>query len=106
MNEIVILSTAETIAVAHNIARTLVESGEAVCVNIVPGMQSIYSWQGTIYEEGELLLLIQATSDKFESIRSTIRRLSTCNLPQIIGLPIAAGDMDYLRWLGGVPILP
>jgi periplasmic divalent cation tolerance protein len=106
MSELVILSTAETIAIAHNIARTLVESGEAACVNIVPGIQSIYSWQGTVFEEGELMLLIQATSDKFESIRSTIRRLSTCNLPQIIALPITAGDMDYLRWLGGVPIFP
>ena len=106
MSELVILSTAETIAIAHNIARTLVESGEAACVNIVPGIQSIYSWQGTVFEEGELMLLIQATSDKFESIRSTIRRLSTCNLPQIIALPITVGDMDYLRWLGGIPIFP
>ena len=106
MSEIVVLSTTDTFELAQNIAMSLVEAGDAACVNIVPGVRSIYRWQGKTHEDGELLLLIKSTGDRFEAIRATIRRLHCYDIPEIIALPITAGDIDYLRWLAGSSLLP
>src|SRR5512139_1688386 len=99
MSEIVILSTVASAELAQKIAHTLVEAGEAACVNIIPGIRSIYLWQGRVCDEGELLLLIKTTLDRFESVRSSLRRLHTYEVPEIIALPVEVGDSDYLAWL-------
>jgi len=99
MNEILILNTTDTLELARKIASALVEAKEAACVNIVPGIQSIYRWEGKVCDETEFLLLIKSTADKFESVRSRIRALHTYQVPELIALPITAGDPDYLAWL-------
>jgi periplasmic divalent cation tolerance protein len=99
MNEIVILSTTDTLDLAKKIASALVEARDAACVNIVSGIRSIYRWEGKINEDAEFLLLIKSTADKFESIRSAICRIHTYQTPEVIALPIAAGDAHYLDWL-------
>ncbi len=99
MGETLILSTADSFELAQKLALALVEAGEAACVNIVPGIRSVYRWQGQIYEEGEWLLLIKTTADRFEGVRSTIRRLHTYQVPEIIAVPVSVGDPDYLSWL-------
>ncbi len=99
MNEIVVLSTAGSIEVASGIARALVEAGNAACVNIVPGIRSIYRWQGKVSCSEEFLMVIKTTEARFESVRSKIRELHPYELPEIIALPIVSGDADYLRWL-------
>jgi periplasmic divalent cation tolerance protein len=99
MNEILILSTTDTMELAREIASTLVEAREAACVNIVSGIRSIYRWEGKVYSEGEYLLLIKSSAEKFTAVRSTIRRLHSYEVPEIIAVPITAGDPDYLVWL-------
>ncbi len=99
MNETLILSTADSPELAQKLALALVEGGEAACVNIVPGVRSVFRWQGRVTEEGELLLLIKTTADRFESVRSTIRRLHTYQVPEIIAVPVTMGDSDYVAWL-------
>ncbi len=99
MNEILVMSTADTLELAQKIASALVQSSEAACVNIVPGIRSIYRWEGKVCDEGEILLLIKSSSEKFEAIKSRIRLLHTYQLPEIIAVPIVAGDSAYLRWL-------
>jgi periplasmic divalent cation tolerance protein len=99
MSEIVVLSTADTLELAKKIASLLIEEGEAACVNIVPGVHSIYRWEGKISEDVEFLLLIKSKAEKFESIRSTICRIHTYQTPEVIALPITAGDANYLDWL-------
>jgi len=99
MNEILILNTTDSLELARKIASALVEAKEAACVNIVPGIQSIYRWEGKVCDETEFLLLIKSTADKFESVRSRIRALHTYQVPELIALPITAGDPDYLAWL-------
>ncbi len=99
MNEIVILSTTDTPELARQIATAIVEAGEAACVNIVPGIRSIYRWEGKVQDEGEYLLLIKSVSEKFEAIRSRIRQLHTYKTPEVIAVSVAAGDPDYLSWL-------
>ena len=99
MNEILILNTTDTPDLAQKIARALVEAHEAACVNIVPGIRSIYSWQGKVCDEGETLLLIKSCADKFEAVRATIRRLHTYEVPEIVAVPITSGDPDYIAWM-------
>ena len=99
MSEIVILSTTDTQELARQIATAIVEAGEAACVNIIPTIRSIYRWEGKIQDEGECLLLIKSASEKFEAVRSRIRQLHTYQTPEVIAIPITAGDPDYLAWL-------
>jgi periplasmic divalent cation tolerance protein len=99
MNEILVLSTTDTLELAQEIATALVEAREAACVTIISGIRSVYRWEGKICNEGEHLLLIKSSADKFEAARSRIRRLHTYQVPEIIALPVSAGDPDYLAWL-------
>jgi len=99
MTEILVLTTSDTRELAEAIARALVESGEAACVNIVPGIRSIYRWQGKICDEAELLLVIKSTTERFDSIRSRIKKIHTYQVPEVIAIPLSAGDPEYLHWL-------
>ena len=99
MGEILVLNTTDTPDLAQKIASALVEAREAACVNIVAGIRSIYSWRGKVCDEGECLLLIKSSAEKFEAVRATIRRLHSYDVPEIIAVPITSGDPDYLSWL-------
>jgi periplasmic divalent cation tolerance protein len=99
MSEILVLSTTDTLDLAQKIASALVQSHEAACVNIVPGISSVYIWEGKECNEQECLLLIKSTGEKFESVRARIRQLHSYQVPEIIAVPITAGDPAYLAWL-------
>jgi len=99
MSAILILSTTDSLELAHKIASALVEAREAACVNILPGIRSIYRWEGKVCDEGEFLMFIKSSDEQFEAIRSRIRQLHTYQVPEIIAVPINAGDPDYLGWL-------
>jgi len=99
MNEIIVLCTTDKQELAENIAAALVEACEAACVNIIPGIRSIYRWEGKVCKETEYLLLIKTTTKQFEAIRSRIRRMHSYQVPEIIAASIVAGDADYLQWL-------
>ena len=99
MTGILVLTTSDTRELAETIARALVESGEAACVNIVPGIRSIYRWQGKICDDAEFLLLIKSTTERFDSIRSRIKNLHTYQVPEVIAVPLSAADPEYLDWL-------
>ena len=99
MNEILVLSTADTLDLAQRIAYALVQGSEAACVNIIPGVRSIYRWEGKVCDEGEFLLLIKSSLERFDAIKSRIHLMHTYQLPEVIALPITAGDPAYLSWL-------
>ena len=99
MSEILIVSTTDTLESAQKISNALVEARIAGCVNIVPGIRSIYRWEGKICDDREFLLLIKSSTEKFEAVRDRIRQLHSYETPEIIALPITAGDHDYLTWL-------
>ena len=99
MSEILIISTTDSLESAQAISIALVESHEAACITIVPGIRSVYRWEGKLCNEGEFLLLIKSCSEKFEAVRRRIRQLHSYQVPEIIALPIVAGDSDYLAWL-------
>ena len=99
MSEILVLSTTDTMDSAQKIASALVQAHEAACVNILPGIRSVYYWEGSERNDEEFLLLIKSTAERFDAVRAIIRQLHSYQVPEIIALPITAGDPPYLSWL-------
>ncbi len=82
-----------------HIANVLIDEGLAACVNIVPGLTSIYKWQGKKETGTEVLLIIKSRSDCYARLESTITSLHPYELPEIISVPIQHGLKSYLDWI-------
>ncbi len=95
----IVLTTAGSEEEAQKIAHHLVESRIAACVNIVPGISSVYRWQGKVEEAREWLLLIKTTAAAFEKIREAITELHSYELPECVCLTIEDGSANYLQWI-------
>ena len=95
----IVLTTAGSEEEAQKIAHHLVESRIAACVNIVPGISSVYRWQGKVEEARECLLLIKTTGAAFEKIRKAITELHSYELPECVCLTIEDGSANYLQWI-------
>lgn len=102
--EIVVYITASNEDEAAKIARALVEARLAGCVNIIRNIRSIYSWQGKIEDEPEVLMVVKTRKTLFESLSRKVKELHSYSVPEIIALPIAEGNVDYLKWLEEVTI--
>ena len=96
----VILNTCPDLETAEAIANTLVDEELAACVNIIPGVRSVYLWEGQRTTSQEHLLLIKAMASDYEVIEKTILELHPYELPEIIAVFISAGLPEYLDWLG------
>jgi periplasmic divalent cation tolerance protein len=94
-----VLNTCPDEATARDLARGLVEAGLAACVNLVPGLTSIYRWKGAIEEGSEWLLLIKTTAERFAEVQDWITQRHPYSLAEIIALPLSAGLPAYLDWI-------
>ena len=86
-------------ACANRIALAVVEAGLAACVNLLPRVQSVYRWLGSIESASEVPLLIKTTAGRYSELETAIRALHPYDVPEIIALPIAQGLPAYLDWL-------
>lgn len=96
---LVVLVTVPTPAVARRLARMLVRRRLAACVNIVPGVTSLFTWQGKVDQAREVLLIIKTTAVRFPALRRALQAQHPYDVPEIIALPVAAGAAAYLRWV-------
>ena len=96
---IVALVTVGSADEGDRLARALVESRLAACVNRLKAVQSIYRWQGKIESSEEELLIVKTRRDLFERLKEKIQQLHSYQVPEIIALPIIEGSENYLRWL-------
>ncbi|HEU0174198.1 MAG TPA: divalent-cation tolerance protein CutA [Blastocatellia bacterium] len=96
---LVVLTTLEKQEDGERLARLLIESELAACIQILPQMISIYRWQGTIEHASEVLLLIKTTRAAYQRVETTIKENHPYKTPEIIALSIEAGSNDYLSWL-------
>lgn len=96
---LVVLTTCSSAEQAEAIARAVVDESLAACVNIIPRVQSVYRWQGTVQTDEEYLLLIKATAGSFDVIEQRIKSVHGYELPEIIAVPIVAGSKEYLTWV-------
>lgn len=84
---------------AENIARALVERNLAACVNIVPGIRSIYRWEGKICEDDEFLLIIKTASDRVSELINTIKEIHPYTVPEVISMGVVEGYKGYIEWV-------
>ena len=98
------LITAGSEAEATKIARALVEQELVACVNILPGIRSIFQWEGKIMEEQECLLIAKTVDKVFERVVTEVKALHSYSVPEVIALPIQDGLPEYLSWIGDVTI--
>ncbi len=84
---------------AEKLATTLVEEKHAACINIVGEVTSIYWWKGRVERDKEALLIIKTSIEKLEALVKRIREIHSYSVPEIIALPITAGNPDYLAWI-------
>jgi len=98
---LVVLTTWPNDAAAARIARELVESGLAACVNRVGAVHSTYRWQGAIHDEPEVLLVIKTLSIRYSELEMRLKSLHPYDVPEIIALPVARTSAEYLAWLVG-----
>ena len=96
---VVIISTAPDDEVAAKVARALVEPGIAACVNIVPGVRSIYRWQGKLCDDQERLLVVKTRPAKVEQAIAAIKANHPYECPEAIVLPVTGGAEAYLGWV-------
>jgi periplasmic divalent cation tolerance protein len=98
-NHQIIFCTCPDRATAENIARLLVTTQHAACVNILPGITSIYSWKDRIESAEEHLLLIKAHKDHYQAIEAAVRDNHPYEVPEIIAVPVESGLPEYLNWI-------
>ena len=98
---LVVLSTFPDVDQARQIGTALVEKQLAACVNVIPGIGSIYEWEGSIRQEGEVLGIIKTSAEAFPALEKEIFRLHPYDLPEVVALPVVKGSVPYLRWVTG-----
>ena len=94
-----VLSTCPNQESAESIAMKLVENKLAACVNIVPGLTSVYEWQGKIETSQEHLLIVKTKSAAFQAVETAILDRHPYELPEIIAVSITQGLAGYLHWI-------
>lgn len=93
------ITTCPNAEVADSIASALVEERLAACVNILPGVRSVYEWQGQLHKEQELVLLIKTRGDKLGTLETRLLELHPYELPELIVVPVTEGLTPYLSWI-------
>jgi periplasmic divalent cation tolerance protein len=97
---IIILITVPSKEVGEEIAQKLLEDKLAACVNILPAIDSHYIWKGEICNDEELLLIVKSRFELFKTeIIPAVKSLHPYEVPEIIALPIIAGNLEYLDWI-------
>jgi periplasmic divalent cation tolerance protein len=88
-------------AAAEGLAEALVERRLAACVNVIPGVTSVYRWQGELCKDQEYTLLIKTTRGRLSALTTALEALHPYDLPEIIALPICPGEGQarYLEWV-------
>jgi periplasmic divalent cation tolerance protein len=84
---------------ASALGELLVDAKLAACVQIVPGVKSIYRWKGTVHRDDEVNLIVKAPATNFDAIAALLREHHPYELPEIVAVRIERGSADYLGWI-------
>lgn len=96
---LVILVTVVNQKEAVRISEGVVKAKLAACANIIPGIQSIYSWKGKVVKSQEVLLILKSTKPRYSSLEKAIKAMHTYETPEIIALQVKEGLNRYLGWV-------
>lgn len=95
----VVLVTVPDVRVGRELGRQLVDEGLVACVNVVPGVRSIYRWQGKVEESDECLLVMKLRRAGVGPVRERVQALHPYDLPEVLALPVEDGSQPYLDWV-------
>jgi periplasmic divalent cation tolerance protein len=98
---LVVLMTAGSREEADKIANALVAEMLAACVNVLPGVTSVYRWEGAVQRDQEWLLVVKSTRQVLDDLVRRVQALHSYDLPEVIALPVVGGSEAYLRWVDG-----
>src|ERR1700733_15383403 len=103
-DKIVVLSTCASAEEARRVAHALVEKRLAACVNVIPGIRSVYRWKDeagndAIQDDEEVLLMIKTSRPLMEELRDEIERLHSYEVPEVIAISVVGGSERDLAWL-------
>jgi periplasmic divalent cation tolerance protein len=96
---VLVLVTVPDAETGVRIGRALVEERLAACVNLVPGLRSIYEFEGQLCDESEVLCLLKTRKSLFPALRERVTALHPYRVPEVIALPLADGHAPYLDWV-------
>ena len=95
----IVFVTVPDVAVAERIGRAVVEENLAACANILPGVRSIYRWQGQIEDASEVLMLLKTTAMRVDALRERIAELHPYEVPEFLAVDVASGYEPYVDWI-------
>ena len=102
----VVVTSVGTEDQALDVAHALVRSRRAACVNIIPNVHSVYRWKGRVCDDGEMLLIIKTRASHFESVRETIHRVNTYELPEVMGYRVDWASPGFASWIDKMTSVP
>lgn len=103
---IVVFVTASSEEEAGRIGQRLVKDKLAACVTLLPGIRSLFWWEGKVAEERETLMIIKTRETIFATLAKTVKALHSYQVPEIIALSVKKGSSDYLAWIQAVTSKP
>ena len=96
---VLLYTTYPSIVEAEQAGRALVERRLCACVNILPGMVSLYWWQGNIDRGEEVVMIIKTRASLAEPVRAAVKQMHSYSTPAILVLPVESVDPDYHAWI-------
>lgn len=99
MSHSLVLVTASSTEEAEKIARSVLERRLAACVNLVPGVKSIFWWEGKLDQASETLMLIKTTEEAVPALTEAVKQLHSYSVCEVISLPVVQGNKPYLQWI-------
>ena len=98
-HELIVFVTAPSTEVSSRIAHSLVSEQLAACVNVIPGVESTYRWDGEVTTDKELLLIVKTTDERYDALERRVKELHPYDTPEVVGYRIERGSEEYLKWL-------
>lgn len=98
---LLVMCTLPDEAAARQLARHLVDSGLAACVNVMAPCTSIYRWQGVTEEATEVQVMVKTSAHRYPELEAAIMARHPYELPEIVAVPVTRGLPAYLEWVAG-----
>jgi periplasmic divalent cation tolerance protein len=98
-SHVLVFITASSREEAHAIGKTLIQEKLAACAGLIPGIESLYVWEGRFCDERECLLLLKSREDLVDSLILRVKALHSYKVPEILTVRVEKGNPEYIRWI-------
>jgi periplasmic divalent cation tolerance protein len=98
-NATVVLTTVASADEAVALVRALLDRRLIACGNILPGVRSLYRWEGKVADEREVIVLLKTRASRLEALEMAFGELHPYKVPELLALPVSAGLHKYLEWI-------